>query len=370
MAVELHQRQTISYTLLRRQVESKDNLYLHSARLEVVTHAIRFLNCYADDITVRVSGVQISELEQKVTTYLTEKSRFLWETSLLISAPESSVILFTPDPTQAYTCPKIKISDSELPLVGSPKIYYLNTFFSFNNHCVHVANRVSKGNNALKSLAGTNWEQKKETLLMTYIALGRSIANYPAPVWCINASGSNINKIQRAPNGSLRIITGSHNMSSIDHLHSETEMLQVEDHPNLMSAQYMVQCLDTENVCHLISKMDLPPREMKETIFIRHNQTVLPLLASNGQETLQAFHTSFVNTAIDNMKDNRVLNNRLPPINDEETLLSRRQRTPLSQLRSGHCKPMNSYTKRLKQSDSSSCPDCGMNPHDMPHLFD
>ena len=93
-------------------------------------------------------------------------------------------------------------------------------------------------------------------------------------------------------------------MSSIDHIHSETEMLQVEDHLNLLSAQYLVQYMDTENVCPHITKMDLPPREMTETIFTRHNQTVLPLLANNKKDTLQ---TSFVNTAIDNMKDNRVL---------------------------------------------------------------
>ena len=70
------------------------------------------------------------------------------------------------------------------------------------------------------------------------------------------------------------------------------------------------------------------------------------------------------------MKDNRVLNNRPPSINDEETLLPRRQTTTLSQLRSGHCKLLNSYKKRLKQSDSSSCPDYGMDPQDVPHLFD
>ena len=97
-------------------------------------------------------------------------------------------------------------------------------------------------------------------------------------------------------------------MSSIDHLNSETKMLHVEDQLNLLSAQYLVQCLDTENVCHHITKMDLPPREMKETIFTRH-QTVLPLLENNRKDTL---HTSFFNTEIDNMKDNRVLNNRPP----------------------------------------------------------
>ena len=80
---------------------------------------------------------------------------------------------------------------------------------------------------------------------MTYKALGRSIANYDVPVWSTNASESNIYKIQGAQNEALRIITGSHKMSSTDHLHSETDMLQVEDHLNLLSAQYRVQYLDT-----------------------------------------------------------------------------------------------------------------------------
>ena len=133
---------------------------------------------------------------------------------------------------------------------------------------------------------------------------------------------------------------------------------------NLLFAQYLVQWLD---VCRHITKIDHPPREMKETIFTRHNQTVLPLIANNKKDTLQTLHTSFVNTSIYNMKDNRVLNNRPPPINDEETLL---QRTTLSQLRSGHCKLLNSYKKRFKQIDSSSCPDCEMHPQDVVHLFD
>ena len=72
---------------------------------------------------------------------------------------------------------------------------------------------------------------------------------------------------------------------------------------------------------------------MIETIVTRHNQTVLPLLPNNKKDTLQAIHTSFVNTAIDNMTDNRELNNQPPPINDEETHLSRRQQATLSQMR-------------------------------------
>ena len=123
-------------------------------------------------------------------------------------------------------------------------------------------------------------------------------------------------------------------MSRIDHLHSETKMLLVKDHLNHLSAQYLVHCLDTENVCHHITTMDHPPREIKKTLFTRHNQTVIPLLANTKKASLQAVHTSFVNTEIDKMADNRVLNYRPPPINNEETYLTRRQRAILSQLRS------------------------------------
>ena len=87
---------------------------------------------------------------------------------------------------------------------------------------------------------------------------------------------------------------------------------------------------------------------------------VVPLLANTKKVSLQAVHTSFVNTAKDNMTDNRLLNYRPLPINDEETYLTRRQRTTLSQLRSGHCKLLNSYKKS---------PDCGMDQQDVTHLF-
>ena len=73
--------------------------------------------CYADDITVWALGVKHPELEHKVNIYLTEMSRFVQVNSLLIWAPKSSGTLFTPDPSQANNHPKIKLDDSELPLV-------------------------------------------------------------------------------------------------------------------------------------------------------------------------------------------------------------------------------------------------------------
>ena len=94
---------------------------------------------------------------------------------------------------------------------------------------------------------------------MTYKALGRFIAYYAAPVWSTNASASSIGSIQRVQNEALRIITGAHKMSSIDHLHCETEMLRVEEHLNLLSAQYLIQCLEPHSACYNITRMDPLP---------------------------------------------------------------------------------------------------------------
>ena len=111
MAVKLYQRRTNNYKLQMRQVEGKHNPYWHSARLEELSHTLFSFYiadlprptdpimriCYADDITVRDSGVRISEQDLNVNTYLTEMSRSLRANSPLISAPKSSVTLFTPE---------------------------------------------------------------------------------------------------------------------------------------------------------------------------------------------------------------------------------------------------------------------------------
>ena len=158
-------------------------------------------------------------------------------------------------------------------------------------------------------------------------------------------------------------------MSSIDHLHNETEMLTVKQHSDLLYAQYLVQCLDPDHVCHNITTMDIPPRQMKHTLHTRHYPTVQPLLAATKKETLQAVHTEAVTRAINSQQPNRVLHNRPPPISLEEDTLRRPQRTTLSQLRFGHCRLLNSYQNRLKPTVDPRCPDCGVNPHDVPHLF-
>ena len=216
---------------------------------------------------------------------------YLKDNSLLISATKSSVTLLTPDtfyiadmpiPTDPVN-PRIFIENSHLPLVKCPRILgvYLDPPLSFNKHSQYVAGRISDRNNIHKALAGTSWGQQKETLLMTYKAVGRSIINYAAHLWSPNLHDTNY---RQNPMYTERGSEDHHWLSSIDHLHTEAEMLKVREHPELLSAQYSSRCLEPGNVWHPITTRATPERQMKETLYTRHRNTVEPMRVINDRK--------------------------------------------------------------------------------------
>ena len=183
---------------------------------------------------------------------------YLKENSLLISAPRSTVTLFTSDTHKFQTHPDITLEDTQLPLKRTTKILgvIMDPSLSFNKYCNYVTGRIDKINNILKALARSSWGQDKETLLLTYNALGKSIASYAVQGWSTNASDSSFKKIQTAQNAALRAATGAHKMACIDHLHQESLTLKVKDHSDMFYLQYNVNCLEEDYVCHGTTTID------------------------------------------------------------------------------------------------------------------
>ena len=328
--------------------------------------------CYADDITVWATGPKIPQLESMINNYLREVSIYLKDSSFLISAPKSTVTLFTPDKHQFQMHSEITLEDTQLPLERSHKILgvIMDPSLSFHKHCNYVSDRIDKRNNMLKALAGSSWGQDKETLLLTYYnALGKSIESNAAPVWSTNGSDSSFKKIQTAQNAALRMATGAHKMASIDHLHQGSLTLRAKDHSDMLSAQYLVNCLEEDHVSHGITIQEPRPKPIKETLHSRHHSTVLPRLGSSRMESHQNLHTHAVDSAIRLQGNNRVLKKRPPPISDEEQRLNRRQRCNLSQLRPGHWHLLQDYKHRVLGEPSDICTDCGASPQDVRHLF-
>ena len=95
----------------------------------------------------------------------------------------------------------------------------------------------------------------------------------------------------------LRTETGAHKMASIDHLHQESLTLKVKDHSDMVSVQYLVNCLEEDHVCHGITTQEPRPRPIKETLHSRHNSTVLPRLGASRKESLRNLYTHAVDLA-------------------------------------------------------------------------
>ena len=121
-------------------------------------------------------------------------------------------------------------------------------------------------------------------------------------------------------------------MARIHYLHQESLTLKVRDHSDMLSsAQYLVNCVEGDHVCHGITTQEPRCRPMKETLHSRHHSTVLPRLGASNKERLQNLHTQAVDLPIQLLGNKRVLKDRSPPIADEEQRLIRRQRYTLSQ---------------------------------------
>ena len=200
---------------------------------------------------------------------------------------------------------------------------------------------------------------------MTYKAVGRSIINYAAPVWSPNLHDTNYRKIQCTQNEALRIATGCHNISNIDHLHTEAEMLKVREHSELLSAQNLSRCLEPGNICHPITTRVTPERQMKEKLYTTHRNNIEPMMVKNDRKaTLQALHTDTVDKAVKSHERNAVLDGWPPPISSSERDLTRNERSTLAQLRSGYCRLLGSYKSIIKKDESLNiCADCGTTPH-------
>ena len=98
--------------------------------VELVAGSLR--DCYADDITIWATGPKIPQLESMNNSYLKDVTIYLKENSLLISAPKTTVTLFTPDTHQFQIHPDITLEDTQLPLECIPKMrgVIVDTFLS------------------------------------------------------------------------------------------------------------------------------------------------------------------------------------------------------------------------------------------------
>ena len=317
-------------------------------------------------------------MSRTINKYVDEVTNFLEERSLILSPEKSTVTLFTPDSHEAKTRPPVKIKELKVPLEKHPKILGVtfDTMHSFSQHAKLTVEKANKKLNILKALAGTTWGQQKETMLLTYKSICRSVLEYAAPVWAPAISDSRWAELQTVQNRALRIATGSLLMASSEHLHIETKVLPLEIHSKMITKQYLAATYIPGHPGNKHLNQPPPPRQMK------HQKTLNNYIDDVGprygdqeitrreyKRVLKEIHTATVENTIRSYTANRVLEEYPPSINPDEIKLPRIARSRLSQLRSGFSRLLNSYLHRLDNNVEDKCPKCLNSPHDTNHLY-
>ena len=335
---------------------------------------------YADDFNDSCSDPSIPAAAARLTDHATRVSSWAAERGMILSAPKSTVTLFTPDNHQHQEHPIVTLGGVALPLDRTPRILgvVFDTGFRFKYHIENLVTRAAPRINVLKALTGTSWGQQKETIEITYKSLIRSLFTYACPVWLPFTSNTNIQKLQVVQNSALRIATGCVRSTDLDHLHRETKILPVKNHLSLLSAQYLARALQAGHPAHdVVTRTPSPgDRGLRKTLRAFSGDRVGPHLvggvipADSLKTVITSLHTDEVTRTISAQSPNRVLGTLPPQVNAEELSLPRRSRTTLSQLRSDCCSSLNGYLGRIGAVLSDLCPSCLASPQNTRHIFE
>ena len=164
---------------------------------------------YADDFTLVASLVDPDLIDEKLNHALRKIAKWAKRKHLSISAEKSSVTFFTTDTHQHHHHPQVFYRGSLLPLVKNPRILgvTLDPHYTFGPHVKTVVNKLAARLKVLKALAGTNWGNAKEDLLLTFKSLGGSVIDYAAPIFSPSLKQTHVKKLQMMQNHCLRVIT-------------------------------------------------------------------------------------------------------------------------------------------------------------------
>ena len=194
-------------------------------------------------------------------------------------------------------------------------------------------------------------------------------------MWAPIASSTNISKLQRVQNAALRCAISHTRDTNTRHLHTETQVLPLNKHMELITSQYRESCMAPDHPQHEAATAPEPDRRMKGTAFETAHRTVVHSCAKEGEEEKERaankkkIHTAIVAEHLREIPPNPLIHAAPPKIHISEQILSRNLRRTLAQLRAQKCPMLQENLYNIGAADTSDCPLCEHERHTTAHLF-
>jgi hypothetical protein len=103
--------------------------------------------------------------------------------------------------------------------------------------------RIPARTKIIKATTGTDWGLPLEDAFLTYCAMVEPIINYGFPLYAPFISDTWWSKLQIKQKKSLRLVTGCHAATSLDHFHQECKILPVRKHIDMLAKQFLANAM-------------------------------------------------------------------------------------------------------------------------------
>ena len=347
------------------------NLFMHDLPSPIPDLKVKTYS-YADDLTILGQHEKHVIAARNVQSYLNLLEAWLTQNRMTVSPQKSSVTLLTPDRHESSKHPRLTLGGQAIPLNKTPTILGItyDTHMTFTPHVNNVTTKATRKLNALRAVSNTKFGQQKESLSVMYKQFIRTTLNYASTAWYPTIKPTNREKLQVTQNRCLRTITGSTQTTNINHLHSETKILPINYHLDMIGTQYFGRATDLSHPSHHITLQQPPDRSKKTTpakYYTQLFQSMTPV--PNNTTMTKHIHTQITKRALLNRPDNTILNSPPPDISPEEQTLPRHTRVTLSRLRSGHHPSLNQYRFRINLATDPSCSRCHHHTDNTEHII-
>jgi hypothetical protein len=177
----------------------------------------------------------------------------------------------------------------------------------------------------------------------------------------------------------MRVITGAHRDTPVDHLLAETQLLSVKDSLELSCKKFLANVYTLGHPSHSVVKLETGQRKGRKggiihTLQSRYKESIVPylnddiMLESNYKKSIKDIHTKAVE-ASKRFLVNGVLGGPPPDVHPSEKSLPRVSQTTLCQLRCDNCICLETYKLKAGTANDDLCSMCRGAPHTSSHLF-
>jgi hypothetical protein len=167
---------------------------------------------FADDLTLRASGANVREIENKLRPALNNLHDWAHWAGLSIAQHKCSSTFFSINPAEIDTTANVSIDGVQLP--NEPTPCFLGVTFdrtlSFTPHVESLVDKVQGKLQAMRALTGRSWGQGESTLRVVYNATVESTLAYASGTYTTFAKPTTLAVVNRTINQGARIITGLH----------------------------------------------------------------------------------------------------------------------------------------------------------------